>query len=96
MLICENGGSGGLLFCRLLMTLRCLLYHACQVLIAYEKVIFAKKKKKGESSTEGIIAWEVQETVGLKRSNTQRVECLVVCFGLVSKHPQSRNIFTAH
>lgn len=85
----------GFLFCLLLMTLRCLLYHACQVLLAYEKVIFGRKKMENHKQKH-IIVWEIQENVELKWNTTQSVECLVVCFGLVSKHPQSWNIFTAH
>lgn len=35
-----------LLFPPLFMALKCLFYHACQALLAHEKVIFARKKKR--------------------------------------------------
>lgn len=67
-----------LLFPPLFMALKCLFYRACQALLAHEKVIFARrKKKKGH-----IVAGEILETVGLERVATQSGDRMVVCFGL--------------
>lgn len=66
-----------LLFPPLFMALKCLFYHACQALLAHEKVIFAREKKG-----EHIVAGEILETVGLERVATQSGDCMVVCFGL--------------
>lgn len=74
VLTCENGCA----FVSSVYGSEVSFYHACQGLLAHEKVIFARKKKKGEH----IVAGEILETVGFEGVATQSGDCMVVCFGL--------------
>lgn len=71
-----------LLFPPLLM--KCLFYHACQALLAHEKVICCKGKKKKMANHQGkhIVAGEILETVGLNKCIATQTEGMVDCSGL--------------